>query len=581
MPTSKRLFVSLVPAFVVAVMLPYNLIMTDVVVYDSGQVEPTNGPLFLLYALVALFYLGMSIFQLVKTYVSSEALQRRRLQYFIFGAAFFIVTALVFDLVLPAVGLSHLNTLGFFAAIILVIATAYAIVRHQILDIRIVIQRGLIYLGVVGFLVGIYVVLLVAVQSFIVSRASYTPAIVAGFVVVIGVATAVPMERFLRRITDSIFFKGRYQYAQALRSLMRIVYTQRHLDALIKASTHEMENIFRTPNASIILFDDVMAGREFFTKYSSDFKELYIPIIFENEVLGYIQLEPKRSGDLYTIEDKGLLETFSYQLALSLEKARLYDEIAEYSSSLEGLVESRTAEIRDLQQAQEHMMIDISHNLQTPLTIITAEIETLRDAGVADTKLIPFTKSIDSLSRFVYRLLRVAKLGTIASIDTFCTVNLSDRIEESTEYFQTIATENGVRLSAHIERGVVITGIPDELDECCANLVSNAIKYRRDEDAHVQVTLASKDGKAHLTVSDNGRGVSKKELPYIFERMYRGEQQKSITGSGLGLAICKRIVERHHGRITVISEKGNGTMFTVTLPLIKKESQIKKQETNI
>ena len=110
------------------------------------------------------------------------------------------------------------------------------------------------------------------------------------------------------------------------------------------------------------------------------------------------------------------------------------------------------------------------------------------------------------------------------------------------------------------------------LRQVCTNLIDNALKYSP-EGTSVSVNLSSSLGYAYLTVADQGIGISEDNLPHLFERFYRVDKARSRAqgGTGLGLAIVKQIIEQHGGTISVKSTLGQGTTFTVTLP-IKKES---------
>ena len=102
------------------------------------------------------------------------------------------------------------------------------------------------------------------------------------------------------------------------------------------------------------------------------------------------------------------------------------------------------------------------------------------------------------------------------------------------------------------------------------NLLSNAVKYSR-EDKRIRVGLAARDGALAVEVADHGIGIDKPDLDKVFEKFYRARDEavRSVRGSGLGLAIVKHSIEAHGGTIAVASEKGEGSTFTITLPIRK------------
>jgi signal transduction histidine kinase len=165
-------------------------------------------------------------------------------------------------------------------------------------------------------------------------------------------------------------------------------------------------------------------------------------------------------------------------------------------------------------------------------------------------------------------------------------LDLSDVALEVVERLALIASKNQVRLSTGELPELLVFGDRQYLVQMLTNLVENAIKYSSGEDQHVQVETGSRtseDGtQAWVRISDNGPGISPEHLPHLFDRFYQvdkarthpnsedensGDQAPSRTG--LGLAIVKWIVDAHGGEVQVKSEKGNGSIFEVFLPVVE------------
>jgi len=127
--------------------------------------------------------------------------------------------------------------------------------------------------------------------------------------------------------------------------------------------------------------------------------------------------------------------------------------------------------------------------------------------------------------------------------------------------------EKGATESRDIQPGIAVNADPEALKQVVTNLAQNALKYA--PGAPQRWTVFAADGRAAIRVQDGGPGISRQDLPHIFERFYRGEKarDRSTGGSGLGLAIAKSIVEAHHGSIEAESEPGSGATFTAWLPL--------------
>jgi signal transduction histidine kinase len=297
-----------------------------------------------------------------------------------------------------------------------------------------------------------------------------------------------------------------------------------------------------------------------------------VPIVLEQDVVAVMVLGKKKSGDGFTREDMKLLKTFAYQAAVAFSKAQLYAEAKEYSRTLEQKVKERTREIEQIQEDQKQMMVDISHNLQTPLTVVKDELGLLKKTLPDDKNLKTFERSIDSVSRFIANLLKLAKLEYGSDTLDMRPVDLSALLVELVEYFEVPASEDGITLTGDIEEGVNINGDREKLEELVTNLVSNAVKYAAKQ-KQIRIMLKRAGDQAELAVADTGIGIAPDELENIFKRFYR-VRHETERGSGLGLAIAKRIVEMHHGTIEVESEVGKGTMFTIRLPIRRVEVDV-------
>ena len=145
--------------------------------------------------------------------------------------------------------------------------------------------------------------------------------------------------------------------------------------------------------------------------------------------------------------------------------------------------------------------------------------------------------------------------------------DLSGVCEECVMSFEPVAFEAGLTLDSGVAPGVAVTGSGEELRRLTAILLDNACKYC-EHGGKVTVTLKAGD-KAVLTVHNTGEPIPEEAQPHLFERFYRADaaRTREAGGYGLGLSIAAAIVERHKGKITVHSAAGEGTAFTVTLPL--------------
>ena len=153
-------------------------------------------------------------------------------------------------------------------------------------------------------------------------------------------------------------------------------------------------------------------------------------------------------------------------------------------------------------------------------------------------------------------------------------VNLSDLIAESVRMLAPAAEKRSQQILSDIAPNVVIQGDHDKLKQIATNLMDNALKYSQ-ENQPITVSLSVRGKKAFFAVTDHGVGISEDDQKHIFERFYRVDKARSRAtgGTGLGLSIVRQLVSLHHGEISVESKPGQGSTFTVTLPLNGKDGE--------
>jgi heavy metal sensor kinase len=217
---------------------------------------------------------------------------------------------------------------------------------------------------------------------------------------------------------------------------------------------------------------------------------------------------------------------------------------------------------------------DASHELQTPIAAMRAAV----DACISDPCTTPscfremaedMVAELDRLSTLVrdLRLLSLADAGHL--VDRQDSVDLGSLVHDCCEIVNAAAEPRGIVLSMDVVAGATVRGSTLHLRRALMNLAENAVKYSAD-DSTVQISVGRLDTEAVVVVVDEGCGIAPEDLPYIFARFYRADpaRARETGGSGLGLAIADQIVRSHGGRIEVSSVVGQGSIFTVFLPLL-------------
>ncbi|NMB68134.1 MAG: HAMP domain-containing protein [Chloroflexi bacterium] len=217
---------------------------------------------------------------------------------------------------------------------------------------------------------------------------------------------------------------------------------------------------------------------------------------------------------------------------------------------------------------QSRFMADVSHELRTPLTVIKGNLSLMRRMKEVDEEsLASINEEVDRLTRLVGDLLMLAQAESGRLPLQLATVELDGLLLDVVQQLQPLAGDRRLVVSEIDE--VQLVGDRDRLRQVLLNLIGNAIQHSP-SGSKVMLRLSRDENFSHLEVADTGPGIPADDLPHIFERFYRGERSRKRgpgTGFGLGLSIAYWIVANHGGSIDVQTHEGNGTTFTVNLPL--------------
>ncbi len=286
-----------------------------------------------------------------------------------------------------------------------------------------------------------------------------------------------------------------------------------------------------------------------------------------------------------------LLTALSEIAGTAIQRTMLYEAVRQHAAELEQRVAERTAELsqreaalqaaneklKELDRMKSQFVSDVSHELRTPITTIKLYASLLRK-GPADRRekfLAALEQEANRQATLIEEILEISRIESGRLDLRYALHILNDLALASVAGREMLAAERGVTLRYEPHKpGPVIWADGVRMMEVIDNLIENAIWYTpAGGRVHVTTAISTLDGQAWaiLRVADTGMGISPDELPHIFERFYRGHKPRELQlpGSGLGLAITKDIVELHQGRVTVESRVGQGSCFTVWLPLIQ------------
>ena len=240
---------------------------------------------------------------------------------------------------------------------------------------------------------------------------------------------------------------------------------------------------------------------------------------------------------------------------------------------------SMSERLEQLDKSRNQFVSNASHELKTPLSTMKILIETLLyqdpiDPGMTKEFLTDVNKEIDRLNRIVSDLLTLVNIDSGAMKLNLTDLDISRLLQEQVKRLSPLARENGVELECTAGASLIAPGDPLKLQQVIYNVIDNAIKYTpRGGEVHCSVTRSGR--MAVIRIADTGEGIPAEDLPHIFDRFYRVDKARSreTGGTGLGLSIVKQIVLSHGGSITPESTLGQGTTFTIQLPMTKKNEE--------
>ena len=231
------------------------------------------------------------------------------------------------------------------------------------------------------------------------------------------------------------------------------------------------------------------------------------------------------------------------------------------------------SELKKLEQMRKDFVANVSHELKTPVTSIKGFSETLLDGAMNNKETLQsflsiILKETDRLESLIHDLLELSKIEQQGFQLNVQQLELNTLLQDVIELLDGKAKAKNIQLELYCKlEQILIMGDIDRLKQVLINIISNAISYTPAGGA-VRMILLDLGQKVRIHVKDTGVGISKEDIPRIFERFYRVDRARSRNsgGTGLGLAIVKHLIEAHHGYISVKSKLGEGSEFIIELP---------------
>lgn len=285
---------------------------------------------------------------------------------------------------------------------------------------------------------------------------------------------------------------------------------------------------------------------------------LFVPLKSRGEIIGVLTLASMDPDFVYSHEDAVLLDEIAVRAGIAVDKARLYQEA------------------KDALQTRDEFLSIASHELKTPLTSILLSIQSVMNKistiKIDDPEIKEIInvlevgkKQSQRMSRLINDLLNVSVASTGRLTIEREKINISALIEDVIYNLKMSSKNHKIKIIFDRKNDVIGRWDKIRIEQVMHNLLSNAIKYGKGKPIHV--TLSKDKNHAVIKVKDSGLGISKKDQELIFERFRRSTNVKNVAGLGVGLYISNQIILAHKGSLSVVSDYGKGSEFTVRLPL--------------
>lgn len=254
-------------------------------------------------------------------------------------------------------------------------------------------------------------------------------------------------------------------------------------------------------------------------------------------------------------------------LSVRIEKVKSIDPEDGFNTIID-YFNRMVEELAGMETLRTDFVANVSHELKTPLAVMQNYGTMLGQPDLPEEKRLEYAKAITEASRslagMVSNILKLNKLENQNIYPAVQAYDLGEQLCECLLSFEDVWEDKKIEIETALEENVLITADPELLSLVWNNLFSNAIKFT-EPGGKVALALETKGDSVNVKISDTGCGISRDVGEHMFEKFYQGDTSRATKGNGLGLALVKRVIDITGGDISVASEIGKGSTFTVTL----------------
>ncbi|HET9721492.1 MAG TPA: ATP-binding protein [Candidatus Saccharimonadales bacterium] len=606
-------------SLLVALLVESPLVFNSVAI-SHGKANPNPSPFIVFFIIHALLTIIGGFRQLSRKLNLARGQTRRQLLY-ITGAStvLFVISPITnFVVTLSAktttfVQLSPFYTLLFGAFI------TYAIVAQKLFDIRAAVARSVAYVLLLGTLTAAYLAVFFGVVKVVFAGPSHeTVREIALIVMMLPIVVSFQaLKRYFDRFTNQLFYRDAYDTQEVLDKLGTVISAEIDLGRILSGTRTVLTNALNAEFMEFLLFEgnaptlesperriaeediktfgallkherhevssrEALSGQNplkgWFVKENI---AICLKLKTQKQVVGFILIGDKRSGDIYSKQDLGLLMITADELAIAIQNALRFEEIQHFNVTLQEKVEAATKELRhantrlkELDKTKDEFISMASHQLRTPLTTIKGYLSMVLEGDVgpvSKNERQMIQQAFDSSERMVFLiadLLNVSRLQSGKFVIENKPTDLAKMIEDEVNQLQDTAKNHHLTLTYKKPDKLPLFNLDEtKIRQVVMNFMDNAIYYTP-AGGNIEVKLEATDGSVNYTVTDTGLGVPKAEQHHLFSKFYRAGNARKMRpdGTGLGLFMAKKVIAAQGGAIIFKSEEGKGSTFGFTFP---------------
>ncbi len=535
-------------------------------------------------------------------YKKATGIGKMQMKYLFSGLITFGLMAIFLSLVLVGLNIIYMADFSPSFSLVMVGFIAYAIIKHRLMDIRLIIVKSLLYSFLIAAIASLYLLVIFFLKDPLASKFQISPNvtfILTGLLLVLGFS---PIKKLVEKATDRWLYKGRYNPSLVLDKIGEITNSILFLEPLLKSLLQTLTFQMKVSKMAILLDNQ---SQTLSYKVSSKFSfrsllkllgknnilvtdeleeespvkktlrklniSLLVPLLMEQKPIGLLVLGDKKSGDAYTNEDINFLAILAHAISIAVKNAQLYSKIVSDKERIKKLLTAKEG----LEKTEEKLISEASSKIEIPLTR-TAEY--ISKAAEEKEKLTPkaryfLERTRQVSSRSIVLISKMIEASELENKEITLhpePMDLQELITKVISQFSFQAKQKNLDLVYIKEKKLpYVLADPKYLEKVLIYLLENSLKFIKK--GKITITGEAKGDKVIVSIKDTGIGIPKKHQPLIFEKFYQVDTSytREYQGTGLGLYIVKLLLALHKEKISVYSMPGKGSEFIFSLPLAK------------